>query len=147
MTDLERRRQKPLGAGDEIDAVCTKCGLELAHIIVAMEAARPVRVQCKTCKTVHGYRRAGGASGNSARKSPKEGGRRGGAIGSSAYDQVMKGRDMSRARPYKPALLYEVDDVVSHPAFGIGAVMKLLADNKLEAAFPSGIKVLVHGRS
>jgi hypothetical protein len=58
----------------------------------------------------------------------------------------MKGRDLSRAKPYKPVLRYEEDDVLSHATFGIGAVMKLLADDKVEVAFPSGIKVLVHGR-
>ena len=58
----------------------------------------------------------------------------------------MKGRDLSRAKKYQPALRFEVNDVVSHPTFGIGAVMKLLADDKLEVAFPVGIKVLVHGR-
>lgn len=146
MTHLERVRAKPLGAGDEIDTFCSKCDLELAHVIVAMEAGRPVRVQCKTCKTIHAYRRPAGSKESPARRPPKQGGRRDRAIGASAYDQVMRGRDISRAKPYKPATRFAADDVVSHPSFGVGAVMRELSGDKIEVAFAIGIKVLVHGR-
>ena len=47
---------------------------------------------------------------------------------------------------YRPALRYEVGDMVSHPTFGLGPVTKLLADQKIEVTFESGVKVLVHGR-
>jgi hypothetical protein len=146
MIDVTHLKRRPLGPGDEVDTACSKCGLELAHIVVAMEAGRIVRVQCKTCKTVHAFHRSAGDARSPRKAAPKQGGHRGGAIGQSAYDQVMKGRDLSRARTYKPALRYEVNDVVSHPTFGVGVVTKLLADDKLEAAFPVGLKVLVHGR-
>ena len=146
MIDVTRLKRKPLGPGDEVDTACSKCGLDLAHIIVAMEAGRIVRVQCKTCKAVHAFHRGAGAKDSAKRPAPRDGGHKGGSIGASAYDQVMKGRDLSRARTYKPGLRFEINDVMSHPVFGVGAVTKLLADDKLEAAFPVGLKVLVHGR-
>ena len=146
MCAVDHLKKKPQTAGGEVDTYCSRCALELAHVIVAMNGPRIVRVQCKTCKTVHGFHAPAAPGGERAKRAPREGGHRGGAIGDNAYDQVMRGRDISRARPYRPVLQYETNDVLSHPTFGIGAVTKVLADNKIEAAFRSGLKVLVHGR-
>jgi hypothetical protein len=147
MPDPERLQRKSLSAGQEVDALCSRCALELAHVIVAMDGARIVRVQCKTCKTVHAYRRPGGAIARPAPGRPREGGRRDAEIGDRAFEQVMKGRDLSRAPAYLPSLQFGVNDIVSHATFGIGAVTKILADGKIEVAFRVGLKVLVHGRS
>ena len=47
---------KPLTAGSEIDAWCTKCRMDLLHRIVAMVRGRPKRVICMTCNSEHNYR-------------------------------------------------------------------------------------------
>src|SRR5262245_18846140 len=47
---------KPLSAGSEVDAWCTKCRLDLGHRIVAMVASRPKVVICQTCGSRHNYR-------------------------------------------------------------------------------------------
>ncbi|MBI5507829.1 MAG: hypothetical protein HY903_03640 [Deltaproteobacteria bacterium] len=134
--------RRAVGAGADVDAFCSRCNLELAHVIIAMDGKKIVRVQCHTCKTVHAYR-----SGAPQKREPAQGGRRSAAISHSDYDKVMRGRDVSRAKPYRPRERFAVDDIVSHVTFGLGAVMKVLADDKIEVAFPIGIKVLVHGRN
>ena len=72
-----------LRAGQEVDAYCTKCKLELLHRIVAVANDKPVKVECRTCYQVHMYRavkrdnavgtstpaRSGGASASSDRGS------------------------------------------------------------------------------
>lgn len=45
-----------LRAGQEVDAYCTKCKMDLTHRIVAVVGGRPVKVECRTCYTVHVYR-------------------------------------------------------------------------------------------
>ena len=47
---------KKFGAGSDIDSKCGKCGMELAHVIIAMDGVRPAMVQCKTCQSKHKYR-------------------------------------------------------------------------------------------
>ncbi len=56
--------------GGEVDCFCTKCELTLAHTVIAMLDAQPVKVQCNTCHGVHKYRSAPGtkAAGRSAGK-------------------------------------------------------------------------------
>ena len=43
-------------AGQEVDDQCTKCKLFLAHTIVAMDGTNIIKVECKTCHSVHKYR-------------------------------------------------------------------------------------------
>jgi hypothetical protein len=43
-------------AGQEIDAFCTKCKMDLLHKIVAAVNGKPAKVECRTCFTVHMYR-------------------------------------------------------------------------------------------
>ncbi len=135
--------------GGDIDARCSKCQLELAHVVVAMAGSRPVRVQCKTCGGVHAYRSS--ATGASRSRTVKTVARKR-TVGStstkaSEYERLMAGKDVSRAQRYRASIRFENGDVIDHPRFGIGATTRVLADDKVEVVFADGLKVLVHGRS
>jgi len=41
--------------GGEIDTLCTKCAMTLAHTIIAMVGPRVVKVKCNTCGADHAY--------------------------------------------------------------------------------------------
>ena len=129
--------------GGDIDAYCTKCKLVLAHIIIAMKATRVMRVECKTCRGVHAYRKQARAA--STTRTPRKSTR--GVNGPAAYEQLIAGQDMSRAVGYKIANLYASGDILDHASFGLGLVTRELADRKIEVAFPNGTKVLVHARA
>src|SRR5271169_1982132 len=49
-------------AGGEVDALCGKCKLVLAHTVLAMVGKTIARVRCNTCGTDHAFRRAPGAA-------------------------------------------------------------------------------------
>lgn len=137
--------------GSDVDAYCSKCQLELAHVVVAMVAGRPARVICKTCRTEHAYKRLGDAKparGSRAESAGPRTARASRAAGASRgdYDSLMKGKDLSRAQRYKPATTFDDGDVLSHPTFGIGLVTRVLGDGKVEVMFQAGSKVLVHAR-
>ena len=134
-----------LKTGGDVDSVCTKCQLELAHIIVAMVHGRVARVQCKTCRTVHAYKSA--AKTTKSTKAPREHAVRKHATSRSLYDDLIKGRDISRAEKYKPSTVYEEGDVIDHPTFGVGLVTRALSDGKVEVLFQVESKVLVHART
>lgn len=148
--------------GGDIDAACSRCRLELAHVIVAMDGVRIMRVQCKTCGSVHAYRsssaptpsrRSSSSSSSSSASSPQAKAKstsraasRAAAAAELQYDDSLKGVDVSRARRYKPAIAFEADEVVDHPTFGLGLVTKMLEDRKIEVLFREGMKVLAHAR-
>lgn len=137
---------KTMVAGGEVDTMCTRCKLELAHVIVAMVGQRIVRVQCKTCHTVHAFH-----GGQQRSSSPRPRLERPVAPrtppAASEYDRLLHGHDLSRAKPYRASTEYGLHEVINHVKFGLGLVTRVLPDQKIEVAFPSGGRVLVHARS
>ena len=137
--------------GTDIDASCTRCRLELTHVIVAMDGSRVVRVQCKTCGSVHNYH-GNAAKPNLSVKSSRQdtrtkpGSTKRQTASMNEFDEWMKGRDLSRAKRYKPMVLFQQGDVVDHATFGLGVVTRVLADHKIVVAFQMDEKILVHGR-
>lgn len=142
---------RTLKTGGDIDAFCSKCDLDLAHVIIAMVGDKPVRVQCKTCRTEHAYRgkKSDSRPKSAAAKTPRA--PRGAAAAASravvSWEKSLEGKDLARAKRYKPQVVYELDDVVDHPTFRFGVVTKMLSDGKIEVAFESGMKTLVHARA
>ena len=61
------------------------------------------------------------------------------------FEQQLEGKDLSKARPYSPKDTYALDEVLSHPTFGIGLVTGV-RDDKVDVAFKAAQKTLVHGR-
>jgi hypothetical protein len=139
-----------LKTGGDTDAFCSKCDLELAHIIVAMVGDRIVRVQCKTCRTTHAYRRTDKTESrprSAATGAPRAASPRGGGATRRQFEELMRGKDLSRARRYKPSESFAPGDIVDHPSFKFGVVARLLSDGKIEVAFDEGLKTLIHGRA
>lgn len=142
--------------GGDVDSYCNKCKLVLAHVIIAMDGTRVVRVECKTCRAVHGYRksaesssrgsRTAGSSTTTRRAATKSTTGRAAAISQADYDKVIRGQDLSRAQRYRATINFAEGDVVDHMNFGLGMVMRLMGDSKMEVLFPTGVKVLVHSR-
>jgi hypothetical protein len=131
--------------GGEVDALCTRCELTLAHTIHAVVSGKPVKVECNTCHAVHRYRgpaprAAGGASAAAraerAARAPRE---------VAGFDELLASRT-GTAQPYSPKRTYAVDEVVDHPTFGRGFVSTVRDGGKIEVTFRSDVKLLVHGR-
>lgn len=120
--------------GGDVDAFCTRCGLELAHTVIAMVGTRPVKVACNTCHAVHVFR--GTSAGRPTRERPRAAG----------FDQLLAARDVAGARRYSPGDTFREGQVLDHPQFGRGFVSSLRDGGKLEVTFRGGVKTLVHGR-
>lgn len=137
--------------GGEIDSMCTKCKMVLAHTIIAMVGSKPVRVQCNTCGGQHNYR---GATVTEAAKTAKTARTASAAATRSprvspirlSFDDLMAERKTGLSKPYSPKTKFLLDEVMNHPTFGMGYVSEVKPD-KIEVTFRSGMKVLVHGRS
>lgn len=133
--------------GGEVDVMCTRCKMLLAHTILAIDGARPARVKCNTCHTDRSYRAPEGSNPR-PRKEPSEPAKpgRAGLVKESDFDRLMKGRDFSKNTRYSVKVTFKLEDVVDHPTFGLGLVTSVKGPEKVEVLFKDGPKVLAHGR-
>lgn len=140
--------------GGDTDAYCGKCRLTLAHVVIATDAGRPVRVQCKTCNAEHAMRAGTPARASATEAKPKRASKtakpKQGAAerrAEAAFEAARAGKDLSRATRYTPRQEFSAGEVLDHATFGLGVVEKCLADNKVQVIFQTGgERVLVHAR-
>lgn len=141
--------------GGEVDAFCTRCKLTLAHTILAMVGTKIARVRCNTCGGDHAYRSAPGSTDRPAASSSRSTSSSRAASSPRAekpekvvisFEEQLAGKDIANAPRYSPKDTYQVDQVLQHPTFGLGLVTAVRGD-KVDIAFKSETKTLVHGRS
>jgi hypothetical protein len=125
--------------GGEVDALCSRCQLLLAHTVIAMVGAVPVKVECNTCRTVHRYRSASPRPGRVS--TPRATGR-GGTV---SFDEMLASQK-GPPRAYRPTEVFDAGDVLDHPAFGRGFVSAYKDAGKVEVTFRTGVKTLIHGK-
>ena len=155
---------KPLVAGNEIDAWCTRCKLMLGHRIVAMIGKKPVRVECQTCGSVHNYKAA--APGNASvtpvirnrdgtispvrmlnAPTPRAASRttRTGAR-TSEWEVRIAGQPVTAFSRYSMSKTYNAGELIHHPKFGDGFVATVLEGGKISIVFKDGARTLAHGQ-
>lgn len=135
--------------GGEVDALCTRCKMTLAHTILAMVGTKIARVRCNTCGGDHAYRAAPGAtdrptaSRSAASRASSKAEKADKVLIS--FEEQLAGKDVANAPKYSPKDAYKVDQVIQHPTFGLGLVTVVRGD-KVDVAFKAETKTLVHGR-
>jgi hypothetical protein len=155
---------KPLRAGGEVDAFCTKCRMVLNHRIIAMVGPKPARVECSTCGSHHNFR-AGAPGDKSASLNTGGSGRTSATRASSApraprgptraeqaaldrekqWEKAIAGRGMSDFRVYRVSQLFKEGDLVRHSKFGDGVVTRIIDQNKVEILFKDEARMLAQG--
>jgi hypothetical protein len=139
-------RSKELSAGDVIEARCTRCRAVTNHTIIAMVGEQPARVRCNTCDGDHNYRPPQkAAAAKTSRSTPRP-------VGTSAKKKLTKEQEQWQAAtaevepglavPYDMERSFRVDEIVTHPVFGLGVVTAVFKPNKVEILFTGGKKML-----
>ncbi len=123
--------------GGEVDAFCSRCQLLLAHTVIAMVGAVPVKVECNTCRNVHRFRGPTTAAKSPAARKPRS--------KAVSFDELMA-TQTGAPRRYTPSDLFAAGDVLDHATFGRGLVSGLKDPGKVEVTFRTGVKTLVHGK-
>jgi hypothetical protein len=129
--------------GGETQAWCTTCKKMNEHVIVALVAGRPAKVECVSCHKQHVFR--AGAPGT---KAPRAGRPRK-ALAAEPQAEPIDLAALVAGRPsraYDPKARFAVGEVVTHPSFGTGLVTLLPGPQKVEIAFQTGAKLLTHDR-
>jgi hypothetical protein len=137
-------------AGQEIDAFCTKCKMDLLHKIVAVVGGKPVKVECRTCYTTHIYRapknvRSPGAVPPSAPTSSPRAASTPRVKAPVVMDAPLIPPDSARIHIYKTTDKYTPETWISHKTFGTGRVLREVGPNKIEVQFDGATRVLIHG--
>lgn len=134
--------------GKDILAFCTRCKMDLSHIIVSMQGDRIAKVECKTCRSSRKFRGSKGVNDplKSATRKKK----------STQKDTIpveeawMKLMHESKGKPSKSYHFknkYDQGDVISHQNYGDGVVEKVLYPNKIQVVFQNDVKTLIHAKS
>lgn len=139
----------PKVGGDTL-SWCGKCRMELAHVIVAMVDKKPARVQCKTCKGQHNFKRLGSAAEAPAKRTrstasaePKKT-----TVRAAVYWEEKVAKLSAKVpRPYAVNERFDATDLLEHPTFGLGVVESVRGDGKIVVLFRDGEKTLIHGKS
>jgi hypothetical protein len=126
--------------GGDVDSFCGKCKLVLAHTVLAMVGKTIARVRCNTCGTDHAFRRAAGTTASA----PTRRSDRPSRVVVSFAAQI-EARGANTARVYSPLATFQVDELITHPTFGLGIVRAVRRD-KVDVAFKAAERTLVHGR-
>ncbi len=137
--------RKPLSAGQEVDAWCTRCRMDLGHRIVAMVGNAPKRVVCMTCGSEHNYRAPKGEEGpkpvrRKAGSAPRQTSKT--AARTEWENQVRSGKPI---RAYSISTTFKEGELVDHKKFGLGHVVQVTSATKIVIAFETGERTLLHG--
>lgn len=138
--------RRPLAAGQEIDAWCTRCRLDLGHRIVAMVGRAPKRVVCMTCHSEHNYRppKSAEVKAGTTRKKAAPTAKKSRASSARAEWET-RVRSGAPLRRYSINESFQVGDLVSHKKFGDGYVSAVLTETKVTVVFSDGERTLVQG--
>lgn len=161
---MSGRRKYELG--DPIDIHCRYCKLNLNGVVSAIVNNRPVKVQCRTCRMFQDYRppvnealarrkaiekvlrmrdrRAPAPARPAEAPAPRESADQV-AVARRLWDEATKEVNPLKSRVYNPRLVFHKDDLISHPALGLG-VVSATGDEYVLVLFRDGFKRLEHNR-
>src|SRR5262249_16808274 len=127
----------------EVDTLCGRCKLELAHTILAMLGKQIARVRCNTCGSDHTYRPSASARGRTTPTPARI--HRPAEKATFSYADKLAAQDPAQAVSYRAKDRYAVDQLINHPTFGLGIVTGVRED-KVDVAFKTFTKTLAHTR-
>jgi hypothetical protein len=124
-----------LEVGDKIDAWCGRCRTMLRHTIEIITGEKIGRVSCNSCKGRHLYRA----------QQPKTRGAAAAASQARKYEVLVRGRTEANSTPYSSSARFQIGQLVSHAAFGLGVVTGIRDSVKIDVCFAESEKVLQQG--
>jgi hypothetical protein len=146
---------KTTEAGSEVLVYCSSCKMDLMATIVAKVGSKIVRIQCRTCRKELAYKAAKGVNDPAQAPAPKAKRASSGASAASAksvsvneeWKKLMSenaGKVEKVVYSAKKALVQ--GNMVVHPTFGEGIVMRVIYPDKAEILFEYDMKTLIHSK-
>lgn len=145
-----------VGPGDDVEAWCTRCKMNLNHRVVALVGNNIQRVLCLTCGSNHKFyppknqtppaTEPSDVRRPQSDKSRKPANR---AANKALGEWTTFMKDMppgTMPKPYKTSESYGPSEYVEHPLFGTGRVLEIVGAEKIQVVFREGRKVLICNR-
>ena len=130
---------------ENLDTMCTKCKLELSHVVIAHNMKGVVaKVKCRTCGSEHKYNPRKKTTQKTT-KTAKKATRTKKADYTEEFQKLAEKYKEKEPVHYSMAGSFEPEDVIDHQNFGMGIVMNV-SYQKMEVAFPDGLRILVCDR-
>lgn len=124
----------------ELVHYCIRCKTYLNHRVLESDGAKPKRILCITCQTRHDYRAK--PLGGRQKLFEKA------AAAKATIEGTLRNRlQKSKRFPkiYSMDGTFQVDDVVRHPAFGLGLATELVLPDKVRIFFDDGLRLMKCG--
>lgn len=135
-----------LTVGKDVLSYCTKCKLNLGHIIVAMKDVKHIaKVKCNTCGTLQAYKDPSVSSKQNKTRTKKTTMTPSKVISVSELWMEKMSSTKKKSTPYAMDAKFVQGDIIDHLKFGPGIVEKVV-DDKIEVIFRHEIKTLVHNK-
>ena len=139
MTDKDRT---PVAR--DITTECTRCNLELRHVVVAHNSQGIVAtVRCYTCGSEHKYHPERKQTARGRKGRPVRQGKR--ASRSAEYAQLLEQNSSKEIVPYSMFRRYDVHDIIEHKTFGRGVIIKV-NNQKMDVLFETEERILACNR-
>jgi hypothetical protein len=123
--------------GDPIEARCSKCRKNTAHLILTLAEVGPATVQCQICSHQHNYRPPATAKKTALRQAIQHK-----DAESKEWERLRPGMNSSKATDYSMTASYKVKALIKHPVFGLGLVQRVVGSQKVEILFADGMKMM-----
>jgi hypothetical protein len=149
--------REEIKVGGDVDAFCGRCGLDLAHTVVAIHLGKPVKTKCNTCGAFHGYKPPKGAT--TPFQIPPAPAKRAAKAGDGAprpraakggwqrqWEEQMAQATATPLVAYRPSGDFVQGTTMQHPRFGAGVVQKVIDPGKVSVLFKDGLRTLIMNR-
>jgi len=149
-----------IGPGEDIEAWCTKCRMNLDHRVIAMVGREVKKVKCLTCNGDHKYyppkieksdeKPKRGRSARSTTVSDNQKSRGAARSAASALGEwTAMMRDLPETyipRKYATVEYFVSDEFIEHAIFGVGKVLDIVGQDKMSVIFKDGRKILLFNK-
>src|SRR3990172_2903607 len=132
--------------GKEIEAYCTKCKILTVHVITKIADGEIKKVFCKICNTTHVYRgktnEKKSIKASAAKKTKTTGVKRGRK--KADWNELVATLEDNRIIDYDLTKDFTDVQAIRHKKFGIGVILSVIDQKKIEVVFQDEKKVLAH---
>ncbi len=142
-----------IGPGDDVEAWCTRCRMNLNHRVIAVVGPEIKRVHCLTCGGDHNYHppkrdvpasRPNAVTRTTSSAKSTSASEKSAAKAASEWTTFMaEMQPDTPVRGYGIFESYEQSEYIDHPTFGRGRVLVILGREKIEVIFKEGRKILL----
>jgi len=142
-----------LGPGDDVEAWCTRCRMNLNHRIIAVVGTDVRTVHCLTCGGDHRFhppKYEKKSHPQISRVVSIEAGKTHKIAEKAACKAAGEWRTFMKEMPpgtilhaYKVSGSFQVNEYIDHPFFGAGRVIDIVGVDKIQVVFRDGRKTLI----